>query len=60
MDAAELARVPVAQRPSPSVYVHVRDIEDENVHELPRGAKVEYDLTMAEKGPRALRVAIID
>jgi cold shock CspA family protein/energy-coupling factor transporter ATP-binding protein EcfA2 len=42
------------------VYVHVRDIEDENVNELPRGAKVEYDLTMAEKGPRALRVAIID
>jgi cold shock CspA family protein/energy-coupling factor transporter ATP-binding protein EcfA2 len=41
------------------VYVHTRDIVDDDVHALALGTLVEYDVTETDRGLKALRVVVI-
>ncbi|HUU82555.1 MAG TPA: cold-shock protein [Phycisphaerae bacterium] len=41
------------------VFVHQSEIQGEGYRSLSEGAKVEFELTQGEKGPKALQVKLV-
>ena len=45
---------------SPDVFVHHSSVEEDSVSRLKDGARVEFEITEAPKGPQASSVRVLD
>jgi cold shock protein len=49
----------ISREDGPDVFVHMEDIEVPSSRELRRRQKVEFEIVMAKKGPRAIEVRVV-